>query len=84
MDAVLLVREEPYVAISNPSGEFEIKNIPVGEWEFQFWHKKIGYLRSLKILGKKVGRRGEITVQIENKQSLDLGTLEIDGKDFRK
>jgi len=75
MDAVVLVREEPYVAITQDDGSFEIKHIPCGEWEFQFWHKKAGYLKDLKIANYKVGRRGEIKIKITDGQTLDLGQM---------
>ena len=84
MDAVALVRNEPYVAITDDKGNFEIKNIPAGEWKFQFWHRKSGYMRDLEVPGKKVGRRGEITIEIEADATLDLGELKIDGKEFDK
>ena len=84
MDAVALVRDEPYVAITDDKGNFEIKNIPAGEWKFQFWHRKSGYMRDLEVPGKKVGRRGEITIEIEADATLDLGELKIDGKEFDK
>ncbi|MEM9410596.1 MAG: hypothetical protein AAGA30_05755 [Planctomycetota bacterium] len=84
MDAVLLVRDEPYVAISDEKGNFEMQNIPVGEWKFQFWHRKTGYMRDLEVPGMKVGRRGEIKVEIEDAKTLDLGELKIEGKEFKK
>ena len=42
--AWLLVSETPYFAVTDKNGEFTIKNIPVGDWEFQLWHEKAGYL----------------------------------------
>ena len=84
MDAVLLVRDEPYVAITDKDGSFEIKNIPAGNWKFQFWHKKSAYMRDLEVPDKEVGRRGEIEVKIEDGKTLDLGELKIDGAKFNK
>jgi len=40
MDGIILVRDNPYVGITDEEGNFEIPNVPEGEWEFQFWHKK--------------------------------------------
>lgn len=84
MDAVLLVRDEPYVAITDSKGNFEIKNIPAGEWKFQFWHKKSAYMRALDVPGKKVGRRGEIEIAIEDGKTLDLGEMTLDGSKLNK
>ncbi len=84
MDAVLLVRDEPYVAISDQDGKFEIKNIPAGSWKFQFWHRRVGYLKSLQIEGKDVGRRGEIKIAVKNGETLDLGTMKLDAAAIKK
>lgn len=84
MDAVLLVRDEPYAAITDKDGSFEIKNIPEGEWKFQFWHKKAGYLRDLNVSDKEVGRRGDIEIEIKNGETLDLGEMTIDGSKLNK
>lgn len=84
MDAVVLVRDEPYVGISADDGKFQIENIPAGTWKFQFWHKKTGYMRDLAIPGHKVGRRGEIEVTIKKGETLDLGKLVFPTKKFKK
>ena len=84
MDGVLLVRDEPYVAITDKDGNFEIKNIPAGQWKFQFWHKKAGYMRNLDVKDKKVGRRGEVELVFENGKTVDLGTMSFDAAKFKK
>src|SRR5678816_1930800 len=38
MSARILVRENPYNAVSNEKGELVISNIPVGKWTFIIWH----------------------------------------------
>ncbi|MDG2014402.1 MAG: hypothetical protein P8J33_12920 [Pirellulaceae bacterium] len=78
MEALLLVREEPYAAVTDEDGSFTIKNIPAGEWKFQFWHTTRGYLRALEKDGESaVGKRGEITVTIPDGGVLDLGDMTI-------
>ena len=84
MDGVLLVRDEPYVAITDKDGKFEIKNVPAGEWKFQFWHKKSGYMRHLEVPNKKVGRRGEVELVFENGKQINLGKLTFDSSKFKK
>lgn len=84
MDGVLMVRDNPYVAITDAEGNFTIENIPAGKWKFQFWHKKVGYLRALDVKGKKVGRRGEVEFEITQDQSLDLGNLSLPAEAFKK
>jgi hypothetical protein len=78
----LLVRDEPYVAISAADGSFEIKNMPEGEWKFQFWHERPGYMADLmdasgKPVMKNEGRTPMVTLKIEGGKTLDLGTLTI-------
>ena len=82
MDAVLLVRDEPYVAISKADGTFEIKNVPDGKWKFQFWHKGCANMKKLNVEGYKVGRRGEIEVEIVDGKVLDLGEMSITAEDL--
>lgn len=77
MNAVMLVREDPYATITDASGNFEIQNIPAGEWQFQFWHKEAGYMKELELAGFEFGRRGETQLEIKDGETLDLGTLEI-------
>jgi plastocyanin len=82
MDAVLLIRDNPYVAITDAEGNFKIENIPAGDWKFQFWHKKVGYLKTIDANGKEVGRRGEIELSIGKDKTLDLGTLKLPAEAF--
>ncbi len=78
MEALLLVRDEPYVAITDKDGNFRIENIPAGEWTFQFWHQRPGFLKSLTRDGQSiVGRRGEITVTITADETTELGEMRI-------
>ena len=83
MDAVILVRDEPYVAITGPDGSFEIRNIPAGTWKFQFWHSATGYMKSLKVPGYQVGKiKADITVTIKDGETVDLGKLVLPAVDL--
>ena len=46
MSGKLLVKDHPYMAVSDENGEVEIKNLPAGEWTFQVWHEQSGYVRN--------------------------------------
>lgn len=83
MKAYVLVREEPYMAVSSKTGEFEIKNLPAGTHSFQFWHENAGYLKNATAGGKKLpsGRRAEVKVTIKPGETVDLGTITIPVKD---
>jgi plastocyanin len=52
MKAWVLVRPNPYAAVSKADGSFEIKNVPAGEVELQFWHEKAGYIGEVTVGGK--------------------------------
>lgn len=41
---LLFVHSNPYVAISREDGSFRIPNLPLGQWEFQAWHPRSGYI----------------------------------------
>ncbi len=83
MDGVVLIRDNPYVAITDGEGKFEIKNVPAGEWEFQFWHKKSGYMKKLESGTYKFGRKGQAEVKISNEGETDMGQLEFPTKAFK-
>ena len=90
MQAVVLVRDEPYFAVSAETGEFEIKNIPDGTWKFVFWHerggrsKTGGYLKGFSQGGKEVesDRVGAVEVTIEDGEVTDLGTMDMKIEDL--
>ncbi len=82
MNAYLIVREDPYVAVSGSDGTFEIKNIPAGEHEFAFWHEKAGNLRDLAVKGGKTSRRGRVKLTIPAGGELDLGDIKVSPKLF--
>lgn len=76
MKGYVLVQDHPYMAASAEDGTFEIKNIPAGKREFQFWHET-GYLRELKLDGGTTDRRGRLELTIEAGQTLDLGDIRV-------
>jgi hypothetical protein len=53
MKGRLLVCNHPYFAITDENGDFEIKDVPVGNYKFMIYHEDIGYR-----LGAK-GKNGE-------------------------
>lgn len=77
MKGYLVVRQDPYVAISNEAGEFEIKDIPVGQHEFVFWHEGKGNMRDLSLKDGKTDRRGRAKLKIAADETLDLGEIKI-------
>jgi hypothetical protein len=50
MSALILTRNNPYYAVTNADGTFEIKNVPAGvELEFAAWQQGIGFLGTVKV-----------------------------------
>lgn len=83
MDSVIMIRDNPYVAVSDEEGKFTIENLPPGDWKFQFWHQEPGYMRKLQVPGgAKVGRKGEIDVTITKGETKDLGEMQIEIDDL--
>ena len=84
MDGSILVRDNPYVAITDANGKFNIQNLPPGEWEFQFWHAKAGYLKKLEVKGYDTSRKGLVKMSIKKGETLDLGNLQLPAESFSK
>ena len=84
MKAYLVIRPNPYGAVSGADGSFEIENLPVGEeLEFQLWHEKGGYLDEFTLGGKKAdAKRGRIDFTVEA-GGTDLGDIVVAGKTFQ-
>jgi hypothetical protein len=78
MSAKLVIKKHPYVGVSDKDGTLEIKNLPAGEWNLQFWHEKSGYVADFKLDGKPAQwRRGQVTVNIADGETVDLGVVEF-------
>jgi hypothetical protein len=77
MKAHLLSLDHPYMATSGEDGTFEIKNIPVGTNEFQFWHELPAYLKNTKFKGGATDVRGRAKLKIEAGKTLDLGDIKV-------
>ena len=84
MDSIIFIRDNPYVAISDETGAFRIENIPAGDWQFQFWHKKVGYLKTIEIKGYEPSKRGVIGATIEKEKTLNLGVLTLPAEAFEE
>jgi len=85
MKSWLVVRPNPYAAVSKADGSFEIKNVPAGgELELQLWHEKAGYIGELSIGGKaeKIAK-GRKKVKVAAGDN-DLGEMTLDANLFKK
>jgi len=77
MKAHLVSLAHPYMAASGQDGTFEIKNMPAGTQEFQFWHEAPGYLKNMKLKSGTTDARGRTKLTIAAGQTLDLGDIKV-------
>ena len=79
----VLVRDVPYMAVTDKDGRFEIKNLPVGEWEFACWHERASFLTEVERSGKpNKWKRGRVKLQIQPGEN-DLGVVAVKPTLFR-
>lgn len=84
MKAWLIISDHPYVAITDADGNFELKNVPAGEWKFKFWHERPGYLQNVKQGDSAVPmQKGVWTLKVDGSKTLDLGELTAAAEQFK-
>lgn len=82
MKGYVIIRDNPFFAISDADGSFEIKGLPPGELEFQVWQEKAGYVDAPSLKWDK-GRFKMKIAAGENKLG-DDGVVKLDPKVFQK
>ena len=77
MGGYLLVRDDPYAAVSDAHGKLKIANLPAGNWTFVVWHEKSGYIKSATRGMEAVSwMRGRMTLDVKPGNN-DLGDFKI-------
>lgn len=77
MTAWLVVKDHPYVAVTDEHGRFEMKNLPAGEQTFVVWHELPGYVSEVTRGGKvETWNRGKVTVRVSAGEN-DFGETRI-------
>lgn len=79
MTGWLVIKDDPYFAVSDENGHFEIKNLPIGKWTFQVWHEGGGgtYIKEVTRGGKsEKWKKGKVEFEIKAGDN-DLGTLTV-------
>ena len=77
MKGFLIVKEHPYVGVSDKDGKVTIKNVPTGKWTYQFWQEASGYVSEAKQKGKPVKwERGRVELDIKPGAN-DLGEIKV-------
>ena len=86
LQAYMLVRDNPYFAVTNERGNFCIPNLPAGEeLEFVFWHERFGYLKNIKsdVPTLTTNDKGRLPTKLTQPVT-DLGEFRIDPKLFEE
>jgi len=79
----LVIKEHPYVGVSDANGKLQIRNIPSGKWVFQFWHEASRFISRPVVNGKTAKwNRGRVYIDIEPGIN-DLGTIVLPEEIFR-
>lgn len=79
MKGYIIVKDNPYIAVSDSDGNFEIKDLPAEELEFTVWQEKSGWLAAKSDWSKK----GVFTMKIKAGDN-DLGAIKVSPKLFEK
>jgi len=75
MNCHVLIREDPYFAVTGKDGKFTIKNLPAGEHTFKVWHQN-GFLSNVTVDGKPaMWARGAVKLTIKAGKN-SLGKVE--------
>ncbi len=65
MGGWIVVRSDPYAAISDQDGHFSIADLPAGkELEFQLWQEKVGFPKDVEVDGVKVDGKGRFKLKL--------------------
>jgi len=75
MGGYILVRADPYAAVSDKEGKFTLSDLPAGkELEFQLWQEKVGNLKSVEVEGAnfKVDGKGRFKLKLEPGENKEI------------
>ena len=77
MSGWLVVRDDPYVAVSDGDGNFELKDLPAGNLTLVAWQEKSGYITKVSIDGKATEwGKGRFEYNVRGGDN-DLGEIKI-------
>jgi hypothetical protein len=72
----VVIRDNPYMAVTDENGKFTIKNLPVGTYEFMFWQEAAGYVDEVTVDGKKKSWRRTVEIKIDTGDN-DMGVMKV-------
>jgi len=78
MKGWVVVKDHRYVGVSDTHGRFQIPDLPPGEWTFQFWHEKAGYLSKMALKSGTIeDRKGIYRLKVKPGEN-NLGEMTVD------
>lgn len=84
MKAYVLPRNDPYFAVTDEQGRFEIKHLPAGEEiEFQIWHERAADSQGGLNIPGTTDNRGRFTLTVPADGQYDLQTLKVPAGSFQ-
>lgn len=82
MKGWVVVKDHPYVAVSDSHGNFKIRDLPPGDWTFQFWQEEAGYLSKMNLRSGTVeDKKGIYKLTIKPGEN-NLGDITVDASLF--
>jgi hypothetical protein len=83
LHGLILVSDNPYAAVTDGYGQFTIKNIPVGKWQFAVSHQRLAHVANVVLDGKPTKwEHGRFSWTIHSGVN-SLGTVEIPAESLR-
>lgn len=83
MKGYLVVKDHPYVGVSDKNGKLAIKNLPAGKWTFQIWQESAGFVTGGKQNGKPVKwEKGRVEIDVKSGAN-DLGEIKLPSSVFK-
>ena len=77
VERMVVIRDTPYMAVTDENGQFEIPHLPVGTWQFMVWHEQAGYVDKVSVGGKSVSWSRGILEQTLEPGENDLETIVV-------
>jgi len=84
MSAYMITRDNPYFAVTDENGGFEIANVPAGvKLEFRVWQQKPGFLQKVSVNGEATSwKQGRFSLALENDERHEMN-VSIDAAIFQ-
>jgi hypothetical protein len=85
LTGLLVIRDSPYMAVTDSEGRFKIANLPVGDWTFQVWHERSGYVTEVRRGdASESWPSGQFQIHVQLGGQQDLGKIEVSLDNFDK